>query len=116
MPFVREHVTKSLTRSSGWRKVRKEHIKAHPECAACGRKNGLEVHHIVPFQLDPSLELEPSNLITLCDKATKCHLSFGHLGDWKSYNDEVVGDSKWFRNKVDNRPEDLNEDTIHNAS
>ena len=78
-------------RSPKWRKVRAEHIKNHPECAACGRKDGLEVHHIVPYHINPDLELEPSNLITLCGKY--CHFIFGHYMDWKSWNENVVRDS-----------------------
>lgn len=78
-------------RSPKWRKVRAEHIKNYPECAACGRKDGLEVHHIVPYHINPDLELEPSNLITLCGKY--CHFIFGHYMDWKSWNENVVRDS-----------------------
>jgi 5-methylcytosine-specific restriction protein A len=78
-------------RSPKWRKVRAEHIKNNPECAACGRKDGLEVHHIVPYHINPDLELEPSNLITLCGKY--CHFIFGHYMDWKSWNENVVRDS-----------------------
>ena len=78
-------------RSPKWRSVRAEHIKNHPECAACGRKDGLEVHHIVPYHINPDLELEPSNLITLCGKY--CHFIFGHFMDWKSWNENVVRDS-----------------------
>lgn len=82
---------KMYGRSPKWRKVRAEHIKNHPECAACGRKDGLEVHHIVPYHINPDLELEPSNLITLCGKY--CHFIFGHYMDWKSWNENVVRDS-----------------------
>lgn len=78
-------------RSPRWRSVRAEHIKNNPTCAACGRKDGLEVHHIVPYHINPDLELEPSNLITLCGKY--CHFIFGHYMDWKSWNENVVRDS-----------------------
>lgn len=100
MSLIREFVVKPLTRSNGWRKVRKEHILKHPICAACGRTNGLEVHHIQDFSTKPELELNPDNLMTLCDKGTKCHLTFGHLGNWKSINPEVRKDSSWFLDKV----------------
>lgn len=103
MSFIREQVVKRTTRSSGWSRTRKNHIKSNPTCYACGRKNGLEVHHIQDFSSIPELELEPSNLITLCDKGTKCHFSFGHLGNWKSINPEVKKDSTWFLNKVKGR-------------
>lgn len=109
MSVFREHIQKGVIdvvrkkRSPKWRKVRKAHVTKFNCCAACGRTNGLEVHHIKDFSTDPSLELAPHNLITLCDKGTKCHLSFGHLGDWKSINPDAVEDSKWFREKVENR-------------
>lgn len=102
MSLVRE-IIKTATRSKGWRKVRNEHVKAHPICAACGRTDGLEVHHIEDFSTKPELELDPNNLITLCDKAMRCHLTFGHLGNWKSINPEVIKDSIWFLDKVINR-------------
>ena len=68
-------------RSPQWRKVRAAHIAAEPQCAACGEEDGLEVHHIVPFNVDPALELDPDNLITL-DR--HCHYRLGHGGkNWK---------------------------------
>jgi 5-methylcytosine-specific restriction endonuclease McrA len=52
-------------RTSGWSKLRKEHIKKQPCCMACGTKKELEVHHIIPVHLAPEFELNPNNLITL---------------------------------------------------
>ena len=89
-------------RSPKWRSVRNEHIENNPTCAACGRKDGLEVHHIVPYHVDPSKELDPTNLITLCGK--RCHFVFGHLLDWKSWNENVVRDSTLYLLSVKNRP------------
>lgn len=78
-------------RSSKWHTVRAHHVAQHPICAACGRSKSLEVHHIMPYHLDKSLELEPSNLLTLCESPdTKCHLEIGHLGSWKKFNPDVV--------------------------
>ena len=103
MAFIREHIIKRVKRSKYWPKVRKAHLKKHPYCAACGRKKKLEVHHIIPFKKAPELELDQKNLITLCSHATECHLSIGHLGDFKAYNPNVVEDSKIFLEKVKNR-------------
>lgn len=89
-------------RSSKWKYVRSEHIKNYPECAACGRKTGLDVHHIKPYHINPELELDPNNLITLCDKY--CHFVFGHLMDWKSWNENVREDCDEFLQKKMNRP------------
>jgi len=91
-------------RSSKWPAVRKEWLKSNPRCAACGAKNALEVHHIQPYHLFPSLELVAANLITLCEGAGNCHLMFGHLGNWKSYNRDVKLDSADFLRKVVTRP------------
>lgn len=93
---------KMYGRSPKWRKVRAEHIKNNPSCAACGRKDGLEVHHIVPYHINPDLELEPSNLITLCGKY--CHFIFGHYMDWKSWNENVVRDSTLYYAGKTQRP------------
>ena len=81
-------------RSSRWETVRKRHLKAFPMCAACGCNQYLQVHHIKPFHLYPELELEQSNLITLCEnKEYQCHLNVGHLGSWKKENPNVVQDA-----------------------
>lgn len=91
-------------RTSGWSKLRKEHIKKQPSCMACGTKKELEVHHIVPVHLAPEFELNPNNLITLC---YKCHFLIGHLKDYKSWNENVVQDSEILLKKIKNRPYSL---------
>lgn len=81
-------------RSSKWDAVRDAHVRKFPWCAACGSRSNLQVHHIMPFHLDSSKELDPSNLITLCEKSpTNCHLNVGHLGNWKKYNSSVREDA-----------------------
>lgn len=89
-------------RSPRWSKVRKEHLKSNPACAACGAKDKQEVHHIKPVHLFPDLELDPGNLVTLC--SSPCHLLFGHLMNYKSWNKDVVTDTSVYYNKVINRP------------
>jgi hypothetical protein len=89
-------------RSSLWKSVRENHLKNNKFCAACGRTDNLEVHHIIPYQLDPSKELDPNNLITLCGKY--CHFVFGHLMDWKSWNENVIQDSSQYYIQKNNRP------------
>jgi hypothetical protein len=78
-------------RSPQWHSVEKWHLKREPECQWCGATERLQVHHIAPFHLDPELELDPKNLITLCEEGgyVNCHLLHGHNGDWKSFNDKV---------------------------
>lgn len=89
-------------RSSSWNKVRQEHLKNQPYCQACGKKNDLQVHHIEPYHKNPDRELDPDNLITLCGK--NCHLVFGHLLDYKSWNENVKEDCEIYLNKIQNRP------------
>lgn len=92
-------------RSSKWPKVRQAYLKAHQECAACGGKTSLDVHHVLPYHLRPDLELESSNLLTLCEKSERfgwaCHRVFGHLGNWKMYNQNMVNFCKLVRGEVD---------------
>ena len=89
------------SRSGKWRNVRAEHLKKEPECQACGRASNLEVHHIIPVHVNPDLELDESNLITLDHD---CHLLFGHLMNWKSYNKDVINDCRGIKEKIKNRP------------
>ena len=81
----------SQPRSPRWPTVRAAHLRAHPTCAACGARDELEVHHVVPYHVDPSRELDPTNLLTLC--GDPCHLVHGHLMSWKRWNASVVADA-----------------------
>jgi 5-methylcytosine-specific restriction endonuclease McrA len=90
--LLREHVVKRVTRSSEWHSVEKAHLKVQPFCAACGSNNRLQVHHKEPFHLDPALELDPTNLITLCMDTNECHLKLGHGDNFKAYNPNIVAD------------------------
>lgn len=98
------HPNKAKRRSGKWPRTRNAFVKVNPECAACGREKKLQVHHVVPFSQDPSLELQVSNMITLCMGFTSCHSSLGHWGSWASWNINVRHDAAWYRRKVDNRP------------
>ncbi len=81
--------TQDKQRSSKWPAVRNAWIKTHPTCAACGGKDKLQVHHKLPFHLHPELELNPINLLTLCEGTRECHLRFGHFFNWQRYNPDV---------------------------
>lgn len=103
----------SLPRSPKWPAVRKAHLKREPFCRACGGKDHLEVHHKEPFHLhveDPEKwpvdrELDPANLITLCESEShNCHLWVGHLGLWQSYNVHVETDADLWLAKIRARP------------
>ena len=110
MSWFREHVEKPIIdvyikkkRSPLWRKVRKAFIKNNPRCSICNTNKKLQVHHVQDFSNHPNLELDHSNLITLC-MFHDCHLIFGHLGYWKSINKNLLYDAKWMRDKILNRP------------
>lgn len=87
---------KRSTRSPGWRKVEHAFISSHPSCAACGTTEHLQVHHILPFHLYPELELDPTNLITLCMGPNECHVIIGHGDNFKAYNPNVLDDAERF--------------------
>lgn len=94
-------------RSNKWPEVRKKHLESNPACAVCSGTEKLEVHHKRPFHLHPDLELEPTNLITLCEAnkgGVNCHLHFGHLGNFKSFNVTVSEDAASWSTKIRNRP------------
>ena len=99
--------TLGAVRSSEWRKVRAEHLKNFPICAVCGGTETLEVHHVEMFSQNPNRELDPTNLITLCESGRNgivCHRAFGHLGNYQSINKDVRKDTEIWYNKLHFRP------------
>ncbi len=79
-----------------WQKCKREFFKIVPkECACCGSKKKIHVHHIKPRHLFPWLALVLSNLIALC---ARCHFSIGHLGSYFQYN-EAIKLVAWFVRK-----------------
>ncbi|HLZ64251.1 MAG TPA: HNH endonuclease [Ktedonosporobacter sp.] len=89
-------------RSPEWARVAQVHRLREPACVACGyRGKKLQVHHIKPFHLHPHLELDPENLITLCEaRGREHHLLLGHLDAWDSYNEHIRADAKHFYRKT----------------
>lgn len=95
----------TVSRSPHWPNVRKQFLIKNPVCAISGLTSNLQVHHIKPYHLHPELELEESNLITLsAGPDFNFHLWVGHLGDWKSFNENVLDDCQIWREKIRNRP------------
>jgi len=78
-----------MPRSPGWPPARLAHLKRQPECQISGRRTDLEVHHIVPFHVDPSRELDPDNLVTL---SAHDHFVWGHGCNWRNVNPDVLKD------------------------
>jgi len=83
-------------RSGGWHTLRCRFLEKHPECSCCGKATELEAHHVVPVHLDPSLELEESNLIALCQR---CHLVVGHLNSWFRHNKHIRDDAALLKSR-----------------
>ena len=94
----------TFKRSDDWPKLRRLFIKQHPECTICGTRKGLTAHHILPIWIYPALELEPTNLITLCNSGANHHFTFGHLCNYKSHNEHIVRDAEYWRKRIDTRP------------
>jgi hypothetical protein len=93
-----------FTRSPEWPKVKRLFLKQHPDCAVCGVSTGATVHHKKPYWLFPSLELDPTNLITLCEYVANHHLFIGHLMNYMSFNENVVEDSAIWNARISTRP------------
>lgn len=89
-------------RSPHWPAVRKAFLVGK-KCAVCQGTKKLEAHHIVPFHKDPAKELDPSNLIALCEAGSfgvNCHLFVGHAGDFKGWNPDAASDAKIWSAKI----------------
>lgn len=85
-------------RSTEWPRVRRNWLKLHPVCEACGSQTDVEVHHVVPFHVDRSLELAAENLISLCESiGSQHHLRLGHTvwgrSGWSLTNPAVRSDT-----------------------
>lgn len=80
-------------RSPHWGKFKKAYFKKYGKaCEVCGRKSFVQLHHVIPFHVRPDLELMEWNVVGLCEpphKVRKCHLIYGHLGDWRWFDPDV---------------------------
>lgn len=92
---IADHAPEGIgPRSPRWPACRRAWLVQHPTCAACGSREMVQVHHKAPFHLFPQRELDPTNLITLCERpGVDHHLNIGHLGDWRKFNPRVEEDA-----------------------
>ena len=96
--------TLGAARSSQWPKTKQEFEKLNPKiCAVCGNKVSVQCHHQLPFHNHPELENDLNNLIWLCEDKN-CHIRFGHLFSYQSWNENIKEDAKIWREKIENRP------------
>lgn len=85
-----------IPRSGEWSTLRKRVLELQPWCSVCRSTTNVQVHHMLPFHLDPKKELDPGNLIPLCEGSDgwfgrwNCHFVVGHLGrSWSNYDKDV---------------------------
>ncbi len=108
---IAQALTGEGPRSPHWRTIETRWKKSHPHCAAGANCVGkIQVHHIVPFKHDPSLELQDGtgilpatgkagdkpNLISLCEGSSDevhHHLHVGHGGNFQYGNLNVEKDA-----------------------
>lgn len=72
-------------RSPQWRGVRDKFARAHPDCAfyKCSElTTKRQIHHLEPFHINPSRELDVTNLVSVCPKH---HLYVCHNGNFQDY-------------------------------
>jgi hypothetical protein len=88
-------------------------------CRACGRSDcKLIGHHVCPYHVDRKKELDPNNVITMCQPAGGGdHLGLGHTTrdgkrGWKYWNPDVVADAAAKLAKIDPRVRRVWEATI----
>lgn len=90
------------SRSPLWSRTRDAFLDGR-QCAVCGGSTALVAHHVVPFHLAPDLELDPDNLIPLCEAnryGVNCHLLFGHLGNYRRINVSVRADAAYWHQRL----------------
>jgi 5-methylcytosine-specific restriction protein A len=76
----------------------KNKLVAGKKCAICGSVENLTGHHKKPFFQYPELELDPANIEILCENPSRnCHFIFGHLMNWRTYNDDLDNTIAYFQ-------------------
>ena len=102
--YHRQEAKPAEARSPKWPALEKAHLLKEPACVACGGTTHLEAHHIIPFHVDSSKELDPTNLITLCRHPSHDdHFIWGHFCDFKAWNPNVREDASEYHEKMKNR-------------
>lgn len=89
-------------RSNEWPALRKKFLQGKV-CGICGGTNKLEAHHVIPFSVDSSKELDENNLYPLCEgkKSVNCHLIYGHYGNFATkYNKDIRTEAPLWKKKI----------------
>src|SRR5258707_12400171 len=72
-----------------------KHLKENPLCSISGIQDHCQAHHIVDYYAcvmigRPKLAEYSKNFITLTEGMLDLHLLFGHFGDFKSINLDII--------------------------
>ena len=88
------------TWSGKWQKAKRLYYKKHGKvCKCCGQRKKIQLHHKLPRHLFPELALDPKNFISLCNrKGVGCHFLHGHMGSYRTYNENIVDVCDYVRN------------------
>ncbi len=105
---IAQKLTGEAPRSPHWPTIEKRWKRAFPECAACGSKTLVQVHHQESFATHPELELwdcsgvppgtgpigGKPNFISLC-VGKRDHVDIGHGGSYAKggFNPRVATDA-----------------------
>lgn len=80
-------------RSQWQRQKRSELLEIYGGCTKCGGTDDLQVHHIIPVHIDPSLAFVDDNVTLLCED---CHIDNHRSQGWQGgtylYGDAVTLD------------------------
>jgi hypothetical protein len=83
-----------VRRSPHWMEFEKAYLHGK-SCAGCGRIDTLSAHHMIPFHVDKSRELDVTNLLPLCYGPTFCHWVIGHCAlSWECWHPDPVSEAK----------------------
>lgn len=105
IPTLEYPIVGGKPRSPQWPKVEAEHKRKENSCRCCGTRNNLQVHHIKPYHKFPELELEDSNLMTVCQN---CHFVICHENNWGNWVVDVEDQVQIHRVRVDRQREQRN--------
>jgi 5-methylcytosine-specific restriction enzyme A len=89
-------------RSGKWPRLERIHLADHPFCEVCGTKEEVVGHHMLPFHLFPEHELDPDNIISLCNSRLH-HILVGHGMNFKDYNPDVKKDAAHLKKMIATR-------------
>jgi 5-methylcytosine-specific restriction protein A len=85
------------SRDPRWKPFRNNYL-VNKRCAICDSTENLELHHKKSFHDHPELELDPGNVVALCENPSRnCHFVFGHLMNWRLVNDDIDNTIMYFQ-------------------